>query len=188
MKYLVAGLGNIGEEYQDTRHNIGFMILDALARASNISFSDMRYGSVAEYRYKGRIFVLLKPSTYVNLSGKAVNYWMQKESIEISNLLVLIDELALPFGTLRLRPRGGDGGHNGLTSVIQVLGTQEFARLRFGVGGDFPYGLQIEYVLGKWSENEVRELPDKITTCHDIIRSFGTAGVEKTMNTFNSRG
>ncbi len=140
MKYLVAGLGNIGEEYQDTRHNIGFMILDALARASNIAFTEGRYGSVTEYRFKGRTFVLLKPSTYVNLSGKAVNYWLQKESIELSNLLVMSDDLALPFGTIRLRPRGSDGGHNGLTSIIEVLGTTEFARLRFGIGGDFPYG------------------------------------------------
>ena len=131
MKYLVAGLGNIGEEYQDTRHNIGFMILDALARASNIAFTEDRYGSIAEYRFKGRTFVLLKPSTYVNLSGKAVNYWLQKESIELSNLLVMSDDLALPFGTIRLRPRGSDGGHNGLTSIIEVLGTHRICQAPF---------------------------------------------------------
>jgi peptidyl-tRNA hydrolase, PTH1 family len=187
LKFLVAGLGNIGDEYHETRHNIGFTILDALARASNIAFADSRYGSIAEYRFKGRTFVLLKPSTYVNLSGKAVGYWLRKENIEISNLLVLVDDLALPFGTIRLRPRGGDGGHNGLTSIIQVLGIQEFARLRFGIGGDFPYGMQIEYVLGKWSHEEFMQLPDKITLCHEIIRSFGTTGVEKTMNLFNNR-
>jgi peptidyl-tRNA hydrolase, PTH1 family len=187
LKYLVAGLGNIGDEYQDTRHNIGFTILDALSRASNITFTDTRYGSIAEYRFKARTFILLKPSTYVNLSGKAVGYWLQKESIEPSNLLVLVDDLALPFGTIRLRPRGGDGGHNGLTSIIQVLGMQEFCRLRFGIGGDFPYGMQIEYVLGKWSREEISQLPDKILLCHEIIRSFGTAGIEKTMNLFNNR-
>ena len=187
MKYLVAGLGNIGDEYQDTRHNIGFTILDALASASGISFTDKRYGSIAEYRFKGRTFVLLKPSTYVNLSGKAVGYWLRKESIELPNLLVLVDDLALPFGTIRLRPRGSDGGHNGLTSLIQVLGLQEFARLRFGTGGDFPHGMQVEYVLGKWSTEEVRQLPEKITVCIEIIRSFGTAGIEKTMNIYNNR-
>jgi PTH1 family peptidyl-tRNA hydrolase len=186
LKFLVAGLGNIGDEYRDTRHNIGFTILDALARASDISFHDVRYGSIAEYRFKGRTFILLKPSTFVNLSGKAINYWLRKESIELSNLLVLVDDLALPFGTIRIRPRGGDGGHNGLTSLIEVLGVQEFARLRFGIGGDFPYGMQIEYVLGTWSEEEFRQLPDKITVCHDIIRSFGTVGIEKTMNAYNN--
>jgi peptidyl-tRNA hydrolase, PTH1 family len=187
LKYLVAGLGNIGEEYQDTRHNIGFTVLDALAGASRIAFTDSRYGCVAEYRFKGRTFVLLKPSTYVNLSGKAVSYWLQKESLEPSSLLVIADDLALPFGTIRMRPRGGDGGHNGLTSIIQLLGTQEFARLRFGIGGDFPYGMQVEYVLGKWSGEEFRQLPDKISICHEIIRSFGTTGIDKTMNTFNNR-
>lgn len=187
MKYLVAGLGNIGEEYQDTRHNIGFMILDALASASNISFTVDRYGSVAEYRFKGRTFVLLKPSTYVNLSGKAVNYWLQKESIELCNLLVMSDDLALPFGTIRLRPRGSDGGHNGLTSIIEILGTMEFARLRFGIGGEFPYGMQIDYVLGKWKPEENQVLQEKILVCHEIIRSFGTTGVDKTMNLFNNR-
>jgi len=187
LKYLVAGLGNIGEEYQNTRHNIGFMILDALARASNITFTEGRFGNVTEYRFKGRTFILLKPSTYVNLSGKAVNYWLQKESIELSNLLVVLDELALPFGTIRLRPRGSDGGHNGLTSIIEVLGTTEFARLRFGIGGDFPYGTQIDYVLGKWKTEENLILADKIRLCHEIIRSFGTTGLERTMNSFNNR-
>jgi len=177
----------MGEEYQDTRHNIGFTILDALARASNIAFTDGRYGSVTEYRFKGRTFVLLKPSTYVNLSGKAVNYWLQKESVELSRLLVLADELALPFGTIRLRPRGSDGGHNGLTSVIEVLGTTEFARLRFGIGGDYPYGTQVDYVLGKWKPEENLLLPEKIAVCHEIIRSFGTTGIDRTMNTFNNR-
>ena len=187
MKYLVAGLGNIGEEYQDTRHNVGFMILDALARASNIAFTESRYGSIAEYRFKGRIFVLLKPSTYVNLSGKAVSYWLQKEAIELPNLLVMADDLALPFGTIRLRPRGSDGGHNGLTSIIDLLGTTEFARLRFGIGGDFPYGMQVDYVLGKWKPEENVVLQEKFLVCHEIIRSFGTTGIDRTMSMFNNR-
>jgi len=187
LKYLVTGLGNVGDEYHDTRHNIGFTILDALARSSNIVFSDMRYGALCEYRYKGRIFVLLKPSTYVNLSGKAVNYWMQKESILIENLLILLDDLSLPFGTVRLRSKGGDGGHNGLTSIIETLGHQNFARLRFGIGSDFHYGLQVDHVLGRWTKEEAEKLPERITLCHDIIRSFGTAGLAKTMNTYNNQ-
>jgi len=187
LKYLVTGLGNVGDEYHETRHNIGFMILDALAKASNITFSDKRYGFVAEYRYKGRTFILLKPSTYVNLSGKAVNFWLQKESVPQENLLVLADDLSLPFGTIRLRPRGGDGGHNGLTSIIENLGLQDFARLRFGIGGEFPYGTQVEYVLGKFTPEEEDVLSEKITLCHEIIRSFGTVGIDRTMNTFNNR-
>ncbi len=187
MKYLVTGLGNVGEEYHNTRHNIGFTILDDLVKASNIAFSDMRYGSLCEYRYKGRVFVLLKPSTYVNLSGKAVNYWMQKESILPENLLILLDDISLPFGTVRLRGKGGDGGHNGLTSIIETLGHQNFARLRFGIGSDFQYGMQVDHVLGKWSQEEAEKLPERITLCHDIIRSFGTTGVAKTMNTYNNQ-
>jgi len=187
VKYLVAGLGNVGDEYHNTRHNIGFTILDALAAASNIVFSDKRHGFVAEYRFKGRTFVLLKPSTYVNLSGKAVNFWLQKESILPENLIVLLDDIALPFGTIRLRPRGGDGGHNGLTSIIESLGHQDFARLRFGIGGDFQYGTQVDYVLGKWSGDEAAQLPEKISQCHEIIRSFGTIGLDRTMNQFNIR-
>jgi PTH1 family peptidyl-tRNA hydrolase len=187
LKYLVAGLGNIGDEYHDTRHNIGFKILDALAEASNITFKSKRYGSIAEYRYKGRIYILLKPSTYVNLSGKAIDYWLNKESIPTENLIVLADDLALPFGAIRLRSRGSDGGHNGLASIIQVLGHQDFARLRFGIGGDYPQGMQINYVLGKWTREEHSQLHDKIPICHEIIRSFGTVGVDKTMNIFNNR-
>jgi PTH1 family peptidyl-tRNA hydrolase len=187
LKYLVTGLGNVGDEYHNTRHNIGFTILDALAKASNIDFSDKKYGSVTEYRYKGRAFILLKPSTYVNLSGKAVNYWIQKESIPMENLLVLADDLSLPFGTIRLRSKGGDGGHNGLTSIIEVIGHQNFARLRFGIGGDFPYGTQVDYVLGKWIKDEMSQLPGKISLCHDIIKSFGTVGIDRTMNTYNNQ-
>lgn len=187
MKYLVTGLGNVGDEYHNTRHNIGFAILDALAKASGIVFSDRRYGFIAEYRYKGRTFVLLKPNTYVNLSGKAVNYWLQKESIPAEHLLVLADDLSLPFGTIRVRAKGGDGGHNGLTSIIETLAHQQFARLRFGIGGDFPYGTQVDYVLGEWTPEETAALPEKITQCHEIIRSFGTQGIERTMNAFNRK-
>jgi PTH1 family peptidyl-tRNA hydrolase len=187
VKYLIAGLGNIGAEYKNTRHNIGFQILDALAGASNISFNDKRYGFVSEYKYKARTFILLKPTTYVNLSGRAVAYWLQKESIEISNLLVLVDDLALPFGTIRIRAKGGAGGHNGLENINQVLGRNDYARLRFGIGDNFHEGFQVDYVLGEWSREEEKELPGKIDTCIEIINSFGTIGTERTMNFFNKK-
>jgi PTH1 family peptidyl-tRNA hydrolase len=187
MKYLIAGLGNIGAEYANTRHNIGFMMLDRLAAEGNIVFADKRYGYVAEYKHKGRIFVLLKPSTYMNLSGRAVNYWLQKEKIEPERLLVLVDDIALPFGTLRLKGKGGDGGHNGLRNIIDVLGTREYARLRFGVGGDFSQGRQIDYVLGEWTEEEQKALPDRIKITSDIVKSFGTIGLELTMTFFNNK-
>ncbi len=185
MKYLITGLGNPGEEYAHTRHNIGFDVLDALAEASNTSFKDKRYGFVADFRYKSRIFHLLKPSTYVNLSGRAVNYYLRKHKIPNENLLVIADDIALPFGKLRLRPKGGDAGHNGLSSIIQILGTTAFPRLRFGIGNDFPTGHQVEYVLGHWNEEEKKELPQKIDLACDIIRSFGTIGIEYTMNQYN---
>jgi PTH1 family peptidyl-tRNA hydrolase len=187
VKYLIAGLGNIGAEYKNTRHKIGFQILDALAGASNISFNDKRYGFVSEYKYKARTFILLKPTTYVNLSGRAVAYWLQKESIEISNLLVLVDDLALPFGTIRVRAKGGAGGHNGLENINQVLGRNDYARLRFGIGDNFHEGFQVDYVLGEWSREEEKELPGKIDTCIEIINSFGTIGTERTMNFFNKK-
>ncbi len=187
MKYLIAGLGNIGAEYKNTRHNIGFQILDALSGASNISFTDKRYGFVAEYKYKARTFILLKPTTYMNLSGRAVAYWMQKEDIEISNVLVLVDDLALPFGTIRVRAKGGAGGHNGLENINQVLGRNDYARLRFGIGDNFHKGFQVDYVLGDWSREEEKELPAKIDFCIEIIQSFGTIGTERTMNFFNKK-
>ncbi|WP_319499395.1 aminoacyl-tRNA hydrolase [uncultured Draconibacterium sp.] len=187
MKYLIAGLGNIGPEYKNTRHNIGFQILDALAEASNISFSDKRYGFVAEYKFKGRTFILLKPTTYMNLSGRAVNYWLQQEKIDIKNMLVLVDDLALPFGTLRVRAKGGAGGHNGLENINQVLGRNDYARLRFGIGDDFHKGRQVNYVLGEWSKEEQKELPFKIDDSIEIIKSFGTLGVERTMNFHNKK-
>ena len=187
MKYLIAGLGNIGAEYKNTRHNIGFQILDALAGASNILFNDKRYGFVGEYKFKARTFILVKPTTYMNLSGRAVSYWLQKEEIPIENLLVLVDDLALPFGTLRLKSKGSAGGHNGLENINQVLGRNDYARLRFGIGDNFHKGFQVDYVLGEWSAEEKKELPAKIDNCIEIIQSFGTIGVERTMNFYNKK-
>ena len=187
MKYLIAGLGNPGKEYENTRHNIGFKILDALADASNIVFSDARHGWVTEYKFKSRSFLLLKPTTFMNLSGKAVNYWMQKESIPLENLLVLVDDLALPLGSLRLRAKGSDAGHNGLKNINQMLGTQDYARLRFGIGNNFGRGQQVDYVLGEWTKEEKLELPALIDTSIEVIKSFGTIGVAQTMTFFNKK-
>jgi PTH1 family peptidyl-tRNA hydrolase len=187
LKYLIVGIGNIGDDYQNTRHNIGFDVLDALAKASNLCFQDKRYGAVTEYKFKGRAFTLLKPSTYVNLSGKAVNYWLQKEKIPIENLLVILDDIALPLGTIRLRPQGSDGGHNGLKNINEVLGRNDYARLRFGIGNEFPKGYQVDYVLGEWDEEEKKVLRERIPVVFDIIKSFGTIGVAKTMTQFNNK-
>ena len=187
MKYLVAGLGNIGNEYAHTRHNIGFDILDALAGASNISFKDKRYGFVSEMKYRARTFVLLKPSTYMNLSGNAVRYWLKKEKLPIENLIVVVDDLALPFGTLRLRARGGDAGHNGLNHIQNILGTTSYARLRFGVGNDFYPGQQVDYVLSGWSEEQEKALPERIALAGEIIKSFGMIGLQRTMNEYNNK-
>ena len=187
MKYLIAGLGNIGAEYTETRHNIGFKVVDALAKAAGVAFETGRYGSVAELKYKGRTFILLKPSTYMNLSGKAVGYWLKTEKIPIENLFVVVDDIALPFGTLRLRPKGSAGGHNGLKNIAELLGTEEYARMRFGVGGDFPKGHQVEYVLGEWTDAEREAMPGRLKVFVDAIRSFATAGVATTMNFFNKK-
>ena len=187
VKYLITGLGNIGDEYANTRHNIGFMMLDRLAAEEKLEFADKRYGSVTEYRYKSRIFVLLKPSTYMNLSGRAVHYWLQKEKLETDHLLVLVDDIALPFGALRLKGKGGDGGHNGLKNINEVLGTQEYARLRFGTGNDFAQGSQLNYVLGEWTKEEETAISERLNLTADIIRSFGTVGLERTMNLFNNK-
>ena len=187
MKYLIVGIGNVGEDYQHTRHNIGFDILDALAKASNICFQDNRYGATTEYKFKGRIFVLLKPSTYVNLSGKAVNYWLQKENIPVENLLVILDDLALPLGTIRLRSKGSDGGHNGLKNINEVLGRNDYARLRFGIGNEFPKGYQVDYVLGRWNAEEHKILDERIPVIFEIIKGFGTIGVQRTMSQFNNK-
>lgn len=188
MKFLIVGLGNIGEEYQNTRHNIGFSILDALAGASNLVFDvNKRYGAVAEYKFKGRIFVLLKPSTYMNLSGNALRYWMQKENIPLDQVLVLVDDLALPLGTIRVRGKGGDAGHNGLKHIEQTLGTNAYARVRFGIGNEFGLGQQIDYVLGEWTPDELKVLPERIDRVIEIIKSFGTIGLARTMNQFNNK-
>lgn len=187
VKYLIAGLGNIGTEYAETRHNIGFEVLDALAEASNTSFTPSRYGSVAQIRVKGSILILLKPATYMNLSGKAVSYWLQKEKIPVENLFVIVDDLALPFGTLRIRTKGSDGGHNGLKSINALLGTQDYARLRFGIGGDFPKGFQADYVLGEWTPEEKKELPARLEAAAEAIKSFATIGIERTMSLYNKK-
>ena len=187
MKYLIVGLGNIGAEYADTRHNIGFRVLDALAEASNVSFTAGRYGSTATLRYRGRTVILLKPSTYMNLSGKAVRYWLEQENIPIENLLVISDDIALPFGELRMRKKGSAGGHNGLKNIQQLLGTQEYSRLRFGIGSNFPRGGQINYVLGKFPPEELQEMPEKIKRAVEIIKSFCLAGVQNTMNQYNNK-
>lgn len=187
MKYLIVGLGNIGPKYYKTRHNIGFQVLDAFAEASNLVFEPKRYGDVCKYRFKGRTFILAKPSTYVNLSGKTVNYWMQKENIPISNVLIILDDLALDFGTLRLRPKGGDAGHNGLKHIQETLGHQNYARLRFGIGNDFSKGQQVDFVLGEWSPEEKTVLKEKVKAAAGIIKSFGTVGLQQTMNQFNKK-
>lgn len=187
MKYLIVGLGNIGDEYRHTRHNIGFMILDAFAEASNISFSTERYGDVGRGRIKNKQVVLLKPSTYMNLSGNAVRYWKEKEGIELSDILVLVDDIALPFGAIRIKPSGSDAGHNGLKSIAQMLGTQAYPRLRFGVGNDFPRGCQIDYVLGSFTLDQRQQLPTRIETACDAIRESVLAGLQKAMCDFNNK-
>jgi PTH1 family peptidyl-tRNA hydrolase len=187
MKYLVCGLGNIGPDYAKTRHNIGFDILDALAGASNISFKDQRYGFYSELRHKGRTYCLLKPSTYVNLSGNSVRFYLQKLKLPEDRLIVIADDLALPFGTIRIRAKGGDAGHNGLAHINQILGSNKYARLRFGIGNEYGRGQQVDYVLGKWEEEESKLLPERIKIATEAILSFGTVGIERTMNLFNSK-
>jgi PTH1 family peptidyl-tRNA hydrolase len=187
MKYLVTGLGNIGLEYAHTRHNIGFDILDALAGASNISFKDQRYGFYAELKHRGRTFCLLKPSTYVNLSGNAVRYYLQKLKLPEDRLLVVTDDIALPFGTIRLRAKGGDAGHNGLAHINTILGTSNYARLRFGIGNEFGRGQQVDHVLGKWEEEEEKILAERIVVASDAILTFGTLGIQRAMNLYNNK-
>lgn len=186
-KFLVAGLGNIGDEYTNTRHNIGFLISDALAKASDVVFSSDRYAFRTEFKHKGRTFVIIKPTTYMNLSGKAVNYWLQKEKIPVENLLVVTDDIALPFGKIRLKTKGSDGGHNGLKDIINTLGSANYSRLRFGVGNEFGKGRQVDYVLGEWNEEESKTLQERIDLACDAIKSFGTAGAGHTMNNFNNK-
>ena len=186
-KYLIVGLGNPGAEYEGTRHNTGFMVLDALAKASNIVFEDKRYGFVAETSLKGRKMILLKPTTFMNLSGNAVRYWMQKENIDQKRLLVVVDELALPLGTFRLKANGSNGGHNGLGHIQQLIG-QQYARLRMGIGNEFNRGGQIDWVLGKYSDEEMQKLQPAIDTAVEVIKSFVLAGIDITMNQYNNKG
>lgn len=186
-KYLIVGLGNPGAEYEGTRHNTGFMVLDALAKASNIVFEDKRYGFVAETSLKGRKMILLKPTTFMNLSGNAVRYWMQKENIDQKRLLVVVDELALPLGTFRLKANGSNGGHNGLGHIQQLIG-QQYARLRMGIGNEFNRGGQIDWVLGKYSDEEKQKLQPAIDTAVEVIKSFVLAGIDITMNQYNNKG
>ena len=187
MKYLIVGLGNIGPEYINTRHNIGFKILDALANASNITFQDKRYAFRAEYKLKGRTFVLIKPTTFMNLSGKAVNYWLQKEKLSADKMLVLVDDVALPFGAIRIRAKGADAGHNGLKNINFTLGHQNYPRLRFGIGNDYPKGAQAHYVLSPWSDEEKQQLCERIELAVEAVKSFGTIGIANTMNEYNNR-
>lgn len=186
-KFLVVGLGNIGAEYVNTRHNIGFKVLDHLARKESIDFQTVKLGSMAEYKFKGRTFFLLKPNTYMNLSGKAVQYWMEKENIPLENILVITDDLNLSFGTIRIKPKGSDGGHNGLKNINLILNTQNYTRFRFGISDEFKKGKQVDYVLGEWSEEEYEKLPERLDISAEIIRSFGTAGLEHTMTGFNGK-
>lgn len=186
-KYLIVGLGNIGAEYVNTRHNIGFKVLDFLAKKEGLSFETVKLGSLAEYKFKGRTFFLLKPNTYMNLSGKAVKYWMDKENIPLENILVITDDLNLSFGTIRIKPKGSDGGHNGLKNINLILNTQNYTRYRFGISDQFKKGQQIDYVLGEWNAEEEAKLPERLEVSAEIIKTFGTAGLENTMTTFNGK-
>ncbi len=186
-KFLIVGLGNIGEKYHNTRHNIGFKILDDIASKEEATFESEKLGSIATFRFKGRTFILLKPSTYMNLSGKAVSYWLTKENIPIENLLVICDDLNLEFGAIRVKAKGSDGGHNGLKDINAVLQTQQYARFRFGVGSEFSRGKQVDYVLGEWDNEEQKLLPERLEKAHELVKSFGTSGLNITMNTFNGK-
>lgn len=187
MKYLIVGLGNIGEEYEKTRHNIGFMVVDALAKSEGVAFSTARYGSIAQIKYKGRILILLKPSTYMNLSGKAYQYWLQKENIPVENSLVIVDDIDLGVGSLRLKANGGGGSHNGLNNIIEVLGHEKFPRLRFGIGKNYSMGKQIDYVLGPFTGEDLEKVTPQIEESIKLIQSFVSIGIERTMNFFNKK-
>ena len=187
MKHLIVGLGNIGNEYKNTRHNVGFKILDAFAEASNFTFATQRYGDVAYTRLKNQELVLLKPSTYMNLSGEAVRYWKNKENIQLENILVIVDDLSLPFGAIRLKGKGSDGGHNGLKNIAAMLQTEAYARLRFGIGNDFPRGAQIDYVLGQFSDEQQKIFDTRAEVAIDAIKSFCLAGLPFTMTHFNNK-
>lgn len=186
-KFLIVGLGNIGAEYEETRHNIGFKILDHLAEQESFAFESSKLGAVGTFKHKGKSVLCLKPSTYMNLSGKAVKYWMEKENINLENVLIITDDINLPFGTLRVKTKGSDGGHNGLKDVQNVLQTSQYNRFRFGVGADFGKGKQVDYVLGEWNDEERKALPERFKIASDIIRSFVFAGIKNTMNQFNGK-
>lgn len=185
MKYLIVGLGNIGEEYWGTRHNIGFRVVNALAEAHNAIFEENRYGATCEFRVKNQILKLLKPNTYMNLSGNAVRYWMQEEGITIDHVLIICDDIALPFGTLRMKPKGSDGGHNGLKDIANKCGGQNFTRLRFGVGGDFPKGAQVNWVLGHFPQEEEDLMSERLEVTTKFIESFCLEGAQRAMNKYN---
>ena len=187
MKFLIVGLGNIGSEYDGTRHNIGFRVLDAFAKASNLVFKDGRYGFTAQTSIKGRQMVLLKPSTFMNLSGNAVRYWMQQEKVPLENVLVVVDDLMLPFGQLRMKGKGRDAGHNGLKHIAETLGTENYARLRFGIGNEFPRGGQVDFVLGQFTEEDLKTMDERVAVAVEMIKSFCLAGLEITMNQYNKK-
>jgi len=186
-KFLIAALGNPGEEYQETRHNVGFKIADLLVSELNGKFSAGRYADVAEVKFKGKILVVIKPNTYMNLSGKAVNYWLQAEKIDVEHLLILVDELALPFGKIRIGPKGSDGGHNGLKSIQETLNTSNYPRLRFGINAEFSKGGQVDYVLGKWSAEEKLTLNERLAVASDAVKAFAFIGLQRCMNTYNTK-
>jgi PTH1 family peptidyl-tRNA hydrolase len=186
-KFLIVGLGNIGDEYANTRHNIGFMVLDAIAKENNLKFNTGRLADILEYKFKGKTLILIKPSTYMNLSGKAVNYWLQAEKISIENLLVVTDDIALPLGALRLKGKGSDGGHNGLKNIQETLNTPNYARLRFGVGSEFSKGNQVNFVLGKWSAEEEKLIEPRIKLAVEMIQGFATIGLQRTMTAYNNK-
>ena len=186
-KFLIVGLGNIGAEYVNTRHNIGFKIIDHFAKKESLSFETVKFGMLAEYKFKGRTFLLLKPNTYMNLSGKAVKFWMDKENILLENILVITDDLNISFGTIRIKPKGSDGGHNGLKNINLLLNSQNYARFRFGISDEFKKGKQVDYVLGDWDESEKIKLPERLEVASEIIKSFGTGGLENTMTTYNGK-
>ena len=184
-KFLIVGLGNPGAEYKYTRHNIGFLLADRLAEKLKADFKTERYGEVAKANYRGKRFIILKPSTYMNLSGKAVRYWLEKEKIDKNNLMVITDDVNLDFGTIRIRPKGSDGGHNGLKSIQELTGGNHYPRLRFGIGKDYPKGGQVDYVLGKWTEEQIKALPGLLDKMSEAILNFAQEGLQRTMNKFN---
>jgi len=187
MKYLIVGLGNIGDEYAGTRHNTGFLVVDALAQQCNATFQDKRYGFVAQTRVKNAVLILLKPSTYMNLSGNAVRYWMQQEKILLENLLIVVDDLSLPVGTIRMKENGSAGGHNGLKHIAQILGTEKYNRLKMGIGNEFSHGAQVDFVLGKFSPDEAKLMEEKALVACDAIKAYAMSGMQFAMNKYNGK-